>query len=68
MLMSGTAVERQGSAIGCDRAREHAAQGRLAGSVLAGEPEDLAAVDVNVDAAERGHGAVALRDTARDEH
>ena len=43
-------------------------QGRLAGAVLADEPEDLAAVQVEVDVVDGGDAAEALHDAAAREH
>ena len=62
------AVQRQRSLVGRSRPRQYPAQGRLPGTVLAGEAEDLTGPHLNADAVERAHGAVALRDCAPDEH
>ena len=48
-----------------DHAGEDLDQRRLAGAIVADQADDLAAVDVQVDAAERIDAAVGLRDVAQ---
>ena len=47
-----------------DRAGEHLDQRRFAGAVVAEQADDLAAVDMQVDAADREHPAVGLGDVS----
>ncbi len=51
-----------------DGARDDLRQRRLAGAVLAGERDDLAGADREVDPGERRHRAVALDDGSRAQH
>src|SRR5436305_1536562 len=54
----GAPVERERAAARPMRARDDADQGRFAGAVIAADGENLAGEDVEIDAPERGDGAV----------
>ena len=54
--------------VGLVHAREALDERRLAGAVVADEPQDLAREELQVDALEGVHGAVGLRDGAGFEH
>src|SRR4051794_24358428 len=66
--LDGLTVHEDLALVGDDGAREALDQRRLAGAVVADDREDLARHQLEVGAAERGHVAVALDQTARFEN
>ena len=60
--VSALAAHQDFAAGRLDRAGEHLDQRRFAGAVVAKQAHDLAAVDVEIDAADREHASVALGD------
>ena len=62
------AVDEEGALRGTDCAAEDLEERRLAGSVVAHEPDDLAALDLDVDVLQCGEAAVVVRDPLRGEN
>jgi hypothetical protein len=65
VMLADCALDLDATPIGRERACEHLHERRLAGAVVADEPDALAGRDVEVDAFESAHGAEVLLDVAQ---